>query len=1006
VSLPQATPEFIGRQEILDELDAVLASESADGFPAVVVEGMPGVGKTAVAVHWAAIMAERFPDGALFIDLRGHSSGTALTQAEALRQLLILMGVPDQQIPGDAEVRTAAYQERLAAKKVLLVLDNAQNTSQVDVLLPLPAGSLAVVTSRYRLQELAGTSFVRVRLEVLPLDDAVALLASFAGEDRISREPGAAKDLAEQCGCLPLALRIAGANLSGRPLSDIASAVRELEQGHLSALAVHDDPSIAIRRTFGLSYENLPDEQRRLFMLLGIFQGRSAAAEASAALLGATVEATQVLLTKLQFANLIEEVAPGRYRLHDLLREYARERAAAEIAEPEQRLAVRRLISWYLTTARERGRFLERHPWGSAGYPPKMRRPADPAGWHGRMAWFETERENIVAVTRQAQAIGADHLAWELADVLYDFLQLCGYTGDNMTVHQLGLAAAQQLGNTHAEVRMRQHLAVIERELGRHDAALEQTDQVIRLSRELADHRSESAALNNLARIEYSTGRYFEALSTAQAALRIRQAAGDRMGEAQTLNTLGWTQRALGRYTDALRDTLAALDIRQEMADRLGEAGTIESLARLYRVIGWYEEAAKCGQSALEKRRALGDRLGQGESLQNLARVYRRLGLYAQARNYALEALDITQEIGYRRGIADSYAALGDIQLDSAIDADALENYRAALRIREEIGDQRGTSAARQSMARLYRKGADYPQALSNAYLSMEISGRIGDRYNESRAADSLARTYLLTHDHARASDFAGRALRIREEIGDCRGEGDTVDLIARVYRAMGQYGRAMDRGRRSYQIQQHIGYRRGQAKALETIARTELAMNDLDGAIKTARHAAGIWADLGDQRSLGNILDVFETIARTGLTLNTQPERPPAGRRAAARTRPSPPASGAALRDVTKRLLRLPAIGETRLHELGLDPEDPGLLRLPRPDGSYRWPEFQFSHGDVPDVVRSINQLLGAHDDPIGVASWWLGRNGWLGEAPSRLIGQVADGLLLQAARAVTTPA
>lgn len=981
-----------------------------DELPSIVIEGMPGVGKTALAVHWATVVAQRFPDGAIFIDLRGHSVGTALTQQEALRQLLILMGVPDQQIPEDTGSRVSRYQERLSGRKVLIVLDNAHSASQVDALLPEAPDSLAVITSRYHLQELKSAKFTRIfRLDVMSLDDASALLASIIGESRISCEPGSAKELAEQCGCLPLALRIAAANLSSHPAADIASAVRELEQNHLSALAVYDDPAIAVRRAFDLSYQNLPADQQRLFRLLGLIQGRDAAAEACAALLGASLETVQVLLTKLKFANLIEEAEPGRYRLHDLLHEYARERSAAEDPAYAQQLAVRRLLSWYLATARERGGFLEWNPWGITEHPAKMRLPADPADWPGRIAWFEAERENIVAATRQAQAIGTDHLAWELADVLYDFLQLRGYSSDNITVHYLGLAAAQRLGNLHAEARMRQHLAVIERELDRNDAALEQTERVVSLSRQLGDRKSESAALNNLARIEYATGRYFDALSTAHAALRIRQDTNDRMGEAQTLNALAWTERALGRYTDSLRDALAALDIRQEIEDRLGEAGTIENLARVYRVMGWYEEAAKCGQSALEKRRVLGDRLGQGESLQNLARIYRRLGLYVRAREYALEALEITQDIGYRRGIAASYAAIGDIQVDSARDTEALENYRMALQIRDEIGDQHGASATHQSLARVYRKHGDYKQAISNAFRSIEISERIGDIYDEARAADSLARTYLLMQDYARALEFAERALTIRREIGDCRGEGDTLDCLARICRATRQYDRAIDHGQRSYQIQQDIGYRRGQAKALETIARAELDMGHVDSAIKTARRAAGIWADLGDQRSLGNILDVFEAIARTGLTRGTAHGQ--AGKRqhvavnGSVQSTTGPRAGGAALRDVADRLLRLPALSEAEVSALGLDPDDPRLIRLPRPDGGYQWPGFQFSSHGLPDVVGRINRLLGARHDPIGVADWWLSRNGWLGRAPSSVIGEIPDEVLLQAAQAVTTP-
>ena len=867
--VPAGPPNFIGRIDILNDLDSLLSQQPGEQPRTVVIEGMPGIGKTGLAVHWASVKRSEFADGAVFIDLRGFSTDSAINPAEAWRQLLISMGVPAHQIPDDYAARATMYHERLKNRDSLLILDNASGQDQVELLLPATSSPLAIITSRSHFREAEGRGFMRIyQLDVLSPEEATALLTSIIGEQRIQREPGAVKELIDICGYLPLALRIVAANLSRNPDAEISATVQELTAEPLTALSLDEAPNVAVRNTLDLSYRNLDDELKQTFRLLGLFPGRDVTAEAVAALTGTFLETAQASLLKLRLASMLEVSAPGRYRLHDLLHEFARECVSLEEDDADRFDAIERLLNWYLATARNLGGFLGRRRRGMTGGLPLGNTVADPDDWEMRLEWFEAERQNLVIAVRQADNVGSYSVAWELADALYDFLELRGFGSDNISVHRIGLSAAEHVGNLTAESYMRHHLAVIYRGLGRYDSAIKEAERSLRLNQSLHDRYAEAVVRNNIARIKYVTGDYLESLENAEIALSMRQEIGDRLGEAQTLNSLGRTLRALGRYPEALRVTLEALDIRQGINDHLGEAETLETLARLYRLLGWYEEALNCGNQALEMRRKLGDRLGEGESLQNLARVYRRLGSYSQARDYALRALKIMQDIGHRRGVAEAHATFGDIEVDSARTLDkALSSYRLSLEIRQEIGDQRGISESYLSIARALRKDGNYEESELNSLRSLNISQSIGDRFGEARTYDALARIYQLTGYSSRALDAAEKALEIRKEIGDLRGEGDTLDSIARIHRRTGEYHIALSYAEQAYDILRRIGDRRGQGKALDSIARIQLDEGELAKAIKTIRQAAETWSDIGDQRSLSKTLDLLEEIASFGAT-------------------------------------------------------------------------------------------------------------------------------------------
>jgi DNA-binding XRE family transcriptional regulator len=358
--LPADVAGFTGRSPHLAELDGLLAG---DGEPPVVlisaIAGAAGVGKTALAVHWAHQVSDRFPDGQLHVNLQGYAAGPPVEPVRALAQLLQSFGLEAEKVPVEEEAAAGLYRSLLSGRRVLVVLDNARDATQVRPLLPGSPGCVVVVTSRDRLTGLVASHGAhRLLLDVLAPDEAVGLLARILGQERVDGDPAGTVELAEACGRLPLALRIAAANLAGEPERSIGSYAGALRGDRLGGLAVEDDPEVGVRAAFDHSYAVLHPDAQRLFRLLGLVPGPEATPNAAAALAGTAPDAAARLLGRLAAAHLLEVHAPDRYSLHDLLRLYASQRAEREDSGAERQAAVRRLFDWYLHTADSAARLL------------------------------------------------------------------------------------------------------------------------------------------------------------------------------------------------------------------------------------------------------------------------------------------------------------------------------------------------------------------------------------------------------------------------------------------------------------------------------------------------------------------------------------------------------------------------------------------------------------------------------------------------------------------------
>ncbi|MEW2357939.1 tetratricopeptide repeat protein [Spirillospora sp. NPDC029432] len=847
--LPLDIHGFSGRSDSLARLGGLVDENRRSRSPLIIaITGMPGVGKTALAVHWAHLIADRFTDGHIFIDLRGHSDRAALTSREALSRALRALNVPASRIPADEGELTTLYRSQLARKQILIVLDDAASFQQVHPLMPGSPSCVVVVTARDELAGLVAHDHARtVPLHPLPAGEALELIRTVAGPERTDAEPEAARRLVHMCGGLPLALSVAAANLATRPQQSVAEAVRTLDRGdRLSNLTLGRDMDGAVGAAFDLSYRGLDPGLRAAFRLLGLIEGPTFTPQATGALLAVTPGAAARVLGRLEDANLVQAVASDRYQLHDLLREYARGRAEEEDERVVRESALERLATWYLTRAQQAGRFLDRYRrtiGQELAGPPTG---ADPAERARHLDWFTAEHLNLIEVVGQTSRLGWDELTWELADAVYDFFELRRYSHENIAVHRLGLAAAERRGHLPSQFFMRHHLAVVYRCLGRAREAFAEAEQARRLSRQVRDRYGEAAALDNTARIHLHLSEYREALATARTALAIRREIGDRHGEATTLDTTARGFQGLSEYQRAFECAAAALDIRQAIGDVRGEAEALDIIARVYSAWGRSSLSLRYARESLEKRGVIGDRHGEGEALAFIGHLHMWLGRYPEALDYVERALRIRRAICDRHGEAEALVYLSTILRRLGDHDGAIRAGLEGLDIHQELEDRHGEAEALNSLSRSFRRKKDYERARVDAERSLQISRSIGDRSGEATALNALALVAHWQGAQGTARKGATRSLRLRRRIGDLRGEANSLDLLCKVYLELGLLEKARRTALRAGDIVAAVEDNYGQVVTLHALAEITAEIGDRDEAVRNARKAIDLERNLG----------------------------------------------------------------------------------------------------------------------------------------------------------------
>jgi tetratricopeptide (TPR) repeat protein len=602
-------------------------------------------------VRWAHQVADRFPDGQLFLDLRGfHPDALVMSPADAVQGLLDALQVSPQRIPASLEARIGLYRSLLSGRRMLILLDNARDAEQVRPLLPGSPGCLVLVTSRHQLPGLIAAVGAHVlRLDLLSPAESRELLSRRLGADRMAAEPAAVAEILDRCRGLPLALAIAAARASTRPHLPLAGLANELCQTRDNLDGFEGEEAAAdLRAVFSWSMHAVTPAAARLFRLLSVHTGPDLAAPAAASLAGLPLRAAQQLLGELTRAHLLTEVATGRYALHDLMRAYATELADGTDGADERRAATHRVLDHYLHTAHAAAVRLEpqRDPISldppAAGVSPVQLADLDHAH-----AWLAAELANLVTAVGSAYRTGFDEHAWRLAWSLAGVLDLRGHWQDQISVQATAAEAAVRLGNRQAELRIRMYLAFAQARLSAFDEAHLQLRRAVALADELGDPRGRAHTRSNLGWLRLQQLQHRAALDDYRQAHELYREAGYAVGEARMLNAIGWIHAQLEEYEPALRHCQAGLALMVEHDDRQGQGMAWDSIGYAHHHLGDPRQALACYQTALALHREVGDRYLESNTLVHIGDAQAALDDLDRARATWRQALSILDELGH-----------------------------------------------------------------------------------------------------------------------------------------------------------------------------------------------------------------------------------------------------------------------------------------------------------------------------------------------------------------------
>ncbi|BFU46073.1 hypothetical protein KRMM14A1004_43100 [Krasilnikovia sp. MM14-A1004] len=723
--LPADTPFFTGRTRELDTLGRRRPEATRPEIVAIV--GIAGVGKTALAVHWAHRIAADFPDGQLYVDLRGYDPDRPLRTIDALAGFLRSLGVDGDRIPVDEEDAAKLYRSLLADKRVLVVADNARTPEQVRPLLPGLGESLVIVTSRHSLTGLVARDGARrILLNVLPEKDAVALLTQILGAERVAAEPLAVSELAQRCSCIPLSLLTAAANLAFRKHRPISDFVLALTKGDpLVELTLDGDQSGSVRAVFDETYATLPAAEQRAFRLVSLVPGPSFTTDAAAALLDAPGSEAERLLHGLATAHMINEQSFGRYTLHDLIRSFGKDLAAS--AGDDTGAATERLLTWSLDTTLAAAALVS---------PERIRLPRPPGGPPARgltfedraaaLAWLAAERRNLVAAVHHAAQYGPAPLSWYLVDALRGFFWLnspsvewlgCaeaalavareheaadgeaavslgiaqlllhhGRHRESLQLYLESLAAMRRAGWAIGEVTALSHIGNVHMHAGRLGSARDMQQQALSMSQRLGLDKGKAFALHALGRIEWYAGELELARTLVQRSYAICVRLGDDYGAVYALIELAMVDTDLGRHEAALE----ALHESFRQAAKLGtpvlQVRCRNTLAHIHRRLGHDAEAAVQYEKAVELARGINIKVHEAEAVIGLAALAVNGGDLRQAELHAQAALAICRPAGFALLEADTYAIMAEICSREGLVAEADAYHDVALAMYEETG--------------------------------------------------------------------------------------------------------------------------------------------------------------------------------------------------------------------------------------------------------------------------------------------------------------------------------
>ncbi|HKO34556.1 MAG TPA: tetratricopeptide repeat protein, partial [Candidatus Limnocylindria bacterium] len=715
-------PGFVGRDDELDSLDSLLGAAADEPTAAVIgiVSGTAGVGKTTLATHWAHQQRSQFPDGQLFVNLRGYHPDQPMAASDALTGFLLALGVQSRDIPVEPEHRSALFRTLVSGRRMLILLDNAATVEQVRPLLPGTPDCTMIVTSRTSLAGLAAREGARrLDLGLLPHRQAVALLCRLIGP-RASAEPHHTAALATLCARLPLALRVAAELAAARPVDTVADLVAELSdrRERLDRLDPGDDPYAAVKAVFSWSLQHLTPAAARVFALLGLHPGPDTDLFAATALAGDDLAAVARGLDELTRAHLVQRVGVRRYSMHDLLQAYA----TSLLTEDESAAGRMRLIIFYLAAAAAAMDVLypgeiERRPRVSLPATPVPTMPDSEAALH----WLDEERPSLVTMSAELAGRGPAGYAVTLSSIVHRYFAFGPYP-DALTVHENAVRAARQAGDLPGQGRAEFYLSNVYRCLGQSTASMQHAETAIALLRGAGDRLEQGRAMVQVGCIEKVQCRYQEAADHHSQALAVFRAADYPVGMAGALTNLGNILRRIGRHRQAVSFQEYALMLFRQVGDPDGEAAALHNLGEAQLALGRFQQALDNQHRSLALQERHGNRYARCSTFHAIGSIYARLGDPVRAVAYHRKALSLSRRLGQQGNQACALNGLGVAARVAGRCAEALTHHRTALNVARHANSREEEARAHAGLSAAYRSLGDCVRSREHADLATAIT--------------------------------------------------------------------------------------------------------------------------------------------------------------------------------------------------------------------------------------------------------------------------------------------
>ncbi|MGF6887029.1 tetratricopeptide (TPR) repeat protein [Nocardia sp. GAS34] len=840
-TLPRDIP-LIGRGE---ELERIVSIAERGGV--LSISGMPGVGKTAFVTSVAHRLEDRFPDGRLFVDLQAHAPGrTAASPADVLAGLLTDLGMDSREIPDTLESRRSRWRDRVAGRRILLVLDDAGDRAQVEPLLPTGPDCLTLITSRRQLVAL--DDHEPLVLDALQPDLAAELFCTRARLDRADREHPAVAEIVRLCGCLPLAIVLIAGRMRYHSAWTVTTVARDLATAQ-DRLGEFEADERAVRAAFTMSYDVMPPDRQHLFRRLGIHPGRTVDKFAAAALDGIEVADARRELEALFTDHLLREQLEGRYRMHDLLRVYASELAEHDPAF-DRRAAVDRVLTYYWHAGEIADRCLavetrSRRPPINGAFPATPR----PASRAQALAWLRAERDNLLDSLEYAAA--DRERRWEtigLTGVVAGLLRLDGPWPVAIELHRRAAALANFDGDRRGEADAQYNLSVMRYATGDYPGAVGPMLEASAIYQEIGHPADHARALGMLGTLAYATGDYPRTAELMQRAAAIYERDGDGSAGAYALIGQGMAGYATGDYPVAAQWVSRALQTFRDIGDSVGEAAALDRLGVIQYATGDYSLSAASVEQALAIYRAAGDRFAEAHALNALASVRFATAEYAVAADHAWEALQIFRTVGDRVGEAYALDSLARLHFTTAEWQSAGDDMNRALAIFRDIGDRVGEAYAVNDLSLSQYISGDYSGTVERMEAAMLIFRDIGDRVGQAYTLIGLGLVAYANGDYTAAKDPMLEARALFEQIGDKVGLAYVLVGLGRLRIATGEDSGAADLLAQASTLFGDIDDKVGQAYVLISQGRLRFAIGDGNGAIELLLRAERIYRDIGDR--------------------------------------------------------------------------------------------------------------------------------------------------------------